>query len=332
LRQNKASAITVLAAPQYLRHTYAPSVPLDGRHGLSGITFSAGVLAEIRRFAVEEHAEEREAAGVLLGQRVDSVLQVTSFQPVWRSEFGAKHFALNEAEERQLRKQVAKWKAGRGGGIEAVGWFRAYGRGETYLDLADFELHSRIFASSWALAMCVRPAHHKQSQASLYMQDARGEWRAREPLARVPLAGESGGAANWMTRRPEVRLVRGFRAAAREFMPLRQWVLCALAMFVAAASLIGYLQMRKRSAADALALEARLEARRLHLRWDPKAAGAARHSAFLMVAGERRNLDEAEFVRGHVEIPLAEGESRDLEIRLQAGAAEDSTHIVQGPR
>ncbi len=291
------------------------------------------MLAEIRRYAVEEHAEEREAAGVLLGQRVDSVLQVTSFQPVWRSEFGAKHFALNEAEERQWRKQVAKWKTGKGGGgIEAVGWFRAYGRGEAYLDAADLELHSRIFASSWALAMCVRPAHHKQSQAALYMKDARGDWRTREPLARFPLAGETSGASNWMTRRPEVRLVRGFRAAAREFMPLRQWALCGLGMLLAAASLIGYLQMRKLNASGGLALTARMEARSLHLRWAPKAAGAARNSAFLMVGGERRNLDEAEFLRGHVEIPLAPGESRDLEIRLQAGAVEDATHVLQGAR
>lgn len=322
-----------MAAPQHSRKILSPFLSLDGRHGLTGLSFSAGVLAEIRRFAVEEHAEDREAAAVLLGQRVDGTLQVTSFQPIWRSEFGAKHFALNESEEKQWKKQLAKWKAGKPGGIEAVGWFRAHGRGEAFLDAADLELHSRMFSSPWALAMCVRPANQKQSQAALYMKDPAGEWQTRQPIRRFVLPDEEGATPNWMARRPEVRLVRGLRAGARFVMPLRQWAIYATLLLLATTGLIAGLQWKHASASDSLRLTARIDASHLHLKWDAKAASRqAWNSAFLMVDGERRNLSEAEFLKGRIDIPNSQSSVRDIEVRLQAGAFEDSTHILQGLR
>jgi proteasome lid subunit RPN8/RPN11 len=322
-----------LAAPQQARNANTPFLGLDGRHGLTGITFSAGVLAEIRRYAVEEHAEDKEAAGLLLGQRVDGTLQVTSFQPLWRSEFGAKHFALNEAEERQWRKQLAKWKAGRGGGIEAVGWFRAHGRGEAYLDAADLELHSRIFSSPWALAMCVRPANQKQTLAALYMKDAGGAWQRRAPLTHMVLHDDGGTAPNWVARRPEVRLVHGFRAGARVIMPLRQWAFYILGLLAAAGGMIAVQQFWTLSARDIPRLTARMDAQNLHLRWDPKAAPrSATSSAFLMVGGDRHNLSEAEFLKGSLELPLTSTSNGDLQVRLQAGEFEDSTHVLQSLR
>lgn len=322
-----------MAAPQHLRNAAAPFLSLDGRHGLAGITFSVGVLAEIRRYCLEEHAEDKEAAGLLLGQRVDSTLQVTSFQPLWRSEFGAKHFSLNEAEERQWKKQVAKWKEARGGGIEAIGWFRAHGRGEAYLDAADLELHSRIFSSPWALAICVRPANQKQTLAALYMKDSDGAWQTRAPLSRFALPDDGGATPNWLARRPEVRLVHGFRAGARVVMPLRHWALYVLVLVVTAAALIGFLQLRALNAGGGLRLTARIESESIHLRWDPKAASrSAVNSAFLMFGGERRNLSESEFLQGSLAVPVSTAPGGDLEVRLQVGAQEDSTHVLQSLR
>lgn len=322
-----------MAAPQHLRNVKSPFLGLDGRHGLTGISFSAGVLAEIRRYAVEEHAGDKEAAGLLLGQRVDSTLQVTSFQPIWRSEFGVKHFALNEAEERQWKKQLAKWKAARGGGIEAVGWFRAHGRGEAYLDAADLELHSRVFSSPWAMAMCVRPSHQKQTIAALYMKDCEGAWQPRAPLSRFALQDDGGTAPNWLARRPEVRLVHGFRAGARVVMPLRHWALYVLALVAAAAAMIAFLQVRSVNASDNLRLTARVESQSIRLDWDPKAASrSAINSVFLMIGGERRNLSGAEFLKGSLEVPVSTAPSGDLEVRLQVGAQEDSTHVLQSLR
>jgi len=305
-------------------------VALDGRHGLSGITFAAGVLSELRRYAQEEHREDREAAGVLLGQRVDSVLQVTSFQPIWRSEFGAKHFALNEAELRQLRKQILKWKSGaRHGGVELLGWFRAYGRGDAYLDSADFELHREFFSSPAHLAMALRPSHQKPVIASLYMRDQDGHWRTREPLATIPLP-DSGGATSFSVRRPEVRLVRGLRAGARLYMPIRYWLLYFAALCLAGASVVAFLQAQAvTDAGHSLNLSARVDRHQLILRWNPHAAPRrAWPSAFVIVAGERRNLSDAEFAAGELQLPILAGESRDLDIHLHAAEIEDSTHLI----
>lgn len=327
------SEATALAAPQYLRISPSPAIPLDGRHGLTGITFSAGVLAEIRRFAVEEHAEDREAAGVLLGQRVDSTLQVTSFQPIWRSEFSVKHFALNESEERQWRKQLAKWKIAKGGGIEAVGWFRAHGRGEAFLDEADLQLHSRFFTAPWALAMGIRPAHQKLSTATIYMRDAEGSWQTRQPLQHLMLPGDAYDQHRSQVRRPAVHLVRGFRAWTRVFMPLRQWALYALSLVLLSLSLIAFLQARSQSEITGMQLSARLQQDRLTIRWNKNAVSrSARSSAYLMLGGERRNLSEEEFNRGQLDLPLLPQDLRDLEVRLYAGAYEDSTHVLRALR
>jgi hypothetical protein len=115
-------------------------------------------------------------------------------------------------------------------------------------------------------------------------------------------------------------------------MPLRHWATYALALILAAASMIAFLQMRKLSASEALRLSARIEMQRLHLRWDPGAAPkSATSSAFLVVDGERRNLSESEFLKGSLELPFTSF-GRDLELRLQAGAIEDSLQIVHGLR
>lgn len=51
-----------------------------------------------------------------------------------------------------------------------------------------------------------------------------------------------------------------------------------------------------------------------------------------MLGGERRNLSEEEFNRGQLDLPLLPQDLRDLEVRLYAGAYEDSTHVLRALR
>ncbi len=296
------------------------------------------MLAGLRDEVLRLHAERGEAAGILLGYRNGSTLQIADLRPIWRQAPAADSFALTEVERRQLRKSLAACaEQAAQSGFQVVGWFRANRRGGAALSNDDLLFHDEFFPAPWQIAVAVRPANQKPCSASVYMKDAAGEWAAKTPLTQLALPHEfDANASSWFRRRRNVRVVRGLRSAARLVMPLRQWALYVAALLVAVGIAVAALQALRPEGSESgspLALSLVPQTGRVEIRWRIDGVPArVSSSAFLTIGGERVNLTEDKFRAGVFVQTLNTNDSRDLEIRLNAGEFVDSTHLIRALR
>jgi hypothetical protein len=138
------------------------------------VHFSAGVLDEVRRLAVDgfnafSHGGV-ETGGVLYGVREAECIRVASFAELHCEHASGPRFVLSAQDLNSLSGLLHPPDE-----LEAVGWFRAHTRGGLELDDHDREVFEQYFSQPLSVALMLKPTHWGPASAALYVREHGGE-------------------------------------------------------------------------------------------------------------------------------------------------------------
>ena len=137
------------------------------------VQYSAGVLEEVRRLAVDgfnalSHGGV-ETGGILYGIREADCIRVLSFAELLCEHASGPRFVLSEKDRSVLTGLLQPPDE-----CETVGWFRSHTRGDLELDDHDRELFERHFAQPMSVALILKPTHWGPASAAFFVREHRG--------------------------------------------------------------------------------------------------------------------------------------------------------------
>ncbi len=302
------------------------------------------LMEEMREAAMEAFRRTapvgEEIAGLLFGARSDAGWTVTAWRPIPREDGSRAAVPLTESEEEAAGEILWEYKTDpQLHGADPVGWIRSRTRGMAALSPEDAEVCRHFFGDQGSLAVILRPTTQRPLTAALFHVAAgtpvresscRGVEMAilpkehfetpaadvSEPAVPVAAAPESSGPE-------EVAVLRNFepaRPAARK----RRVLLIAGALGGTLATVLGCFLFLDRP----LSLDAEIRRSQVVLTWNRQVGfmtGAT--GAELDVAGDARELTEAELRAGRVSVSVPSGDFK-VSLRLRGPYADGQQAVL----